>query len=137
MKDPIELLPAEILQRANLNGNEYAWRVEDIPCVIEAGRALNLVNIGGQLQFRLPDGTAEVYWIEVDPTRWAPADLPRDDYVNECARLALEHFDRFVTPLDLIEEGRKAFPGRIERWEARGHDPREFMWFVWYLAKPS
>ena len=49
-------LPHDLLQRASLRGSEYAWPIEDIPKVIEAARQANLASIGGQLQFRLPDG---------------------------------------------------------------------------------
>lgn len=36
MKTDIEtLLPAEIVRRASLRGNEYAWPLDDIPLVID------------------------------------------------------------------------------------------------------
>jgi len=50
------LLAVDLLARASLRGNEYAWPIADIPMVIDAARAANLVSIVGQLQFRLPDG---------------------------------------------------------------------------------
>jgi hypothetical protein len=42
-------LPPDLLARALLAGNEYAWPLADIPAVIEAARAANLVSVGGQL----------------------------------------------------------------------------------------
>ena len=45
-------LPAEILAKADFRFNEYAWRVADLPAVIEAAKNLNLLNLGGQLQLR-------------------------------------------------------------------------------------
>ena len=70
-------LPPVLLGRASLVGNEYAWRVDDIPNVIEAARAANLVSIGGQLQFRLPDGgTCECYWVQVDTYQSVDRALP-------------------------------------------------------------
>jgi hypothetical protein len=65
---PIEegALPPDIISRASLRGNEYAWPVETIPEVIEAARPNALVNIGGQLQFRFADGRF------VSATGWRP-----------------------------------------------------------------
>ena len=63
----IKKLPDEILKRASLRGKEYAWPLDDIPHVIRACEAADLVNVGGQLQFRIPDGgTCECHWVEVD-----------------------------------------------------------------------
>jgi hypothetical protein len=38
-----------MLAKARDCGGEYAWRVDDIPLVIDAARAAGLVNVGGQL----------------------------------------------------------------------------------------
>ena len=35
---PAEMLPADLLARATLRGDEYAWPLDDIPQVIEAGK---------------------------------------------------------------------------------------------------
>jgi hypothetical protein len=69
-------LPAEILTKGSLRGGEYAWRVDDIPLVIDAAREAGLVSIGGQLQFRGPEFTCECYWVEVDTYKAVPSDLP-------------------------------------------------------------
>ena len=46
-----ERLPAGILAMASCRraGDEYAWRIEHIPQVIEAARYAGLVSIGDQL----------------------------------------------------------------------------------------
>ena len=49
-------LPLDVLRRASLRGNEYAWPIEDIPKVIETARHTKMASIGGQLQFRLSGG---------------------------------------------------------------------------------
>jgi hypothetical protein len=65
----IELrLPHDVLQRATLQGNEYAWPVEYIPKVIEAAREAELASIGGQLQFRLPEEPANAIGLRSIPT---------------------------------------------------------------------
>ena len=51
---PENLLPKDILYKASLVGNEYAWKQIDVKKVIFAAEELNLATLGGQSQFRLP-----------------------------------------------------------------------------------
>jgi len=104
---PTELrLPHAILQRASLRANEYAWPIEDIPNVIEAARQANLASIGGQLQFRLPDGgTCECYWVEVDTYKSVPASLPWQERVDQTAAVALADFSHLLSKFDFVTEG--------------------------------
>ena len=86
-------LPAPVLHRASLRGNEYAWPVADIPLVIGTARDAGLISVGGQFQYRLPDnGTCECYWIEVDTYRAVPKELPWDERVLKTAEVALRDF---------------------------------------------
>lgn len=133
-------LPQEILRRASLRGNEYAWPIEDIPKVIEAARQANLASIGGQLQFRLPDGgTCECYWVEVDTYKSMPASLPWQERVEQTATVALADFSRLLSKFDFVAEGRGSFAEHFKRLETEGGDPIQTMCFVWYLddGKPS
>lgn len=57
-------LPAEVLACATGRGNEYAWRRHDLPMVFAAAEAAGLVILGGQVQFRVPNGTCELYWYD-------------------------------------------------------------------------
>jgi len=121
-------LPLDVLQRASLRGNEYAWPIEDIPKVIEAARQANLASIGGQLQFRLPDGgTCECYWIEVDTYKSVPASLPWQERINQTAAVALADFSRLLSKFDFVAEGRQSFAEHFNRLEAEGGDPTQTM----------
>jgi hypothetical protein len=102
-------LPPEILERGSCAWGEYAWRIEDIPDVIEAARRSNLISIGGQLQFRLPDGTAECYWVEVDTYKSVYEALPWEERVSRTAEVALRDFEVLRKGVDFIAEGRVAF----------------------------
>jgi hypothetical protein len=127
-------LPLDVLQRASLRGNEYAWPIEDISKVIEAARQANLASIGGQLQFRLPDGgTCECCWIEVDTYKSVPASLPWQERINQTAAVALADFSRLLSKFDFVAEGRRSFAEHFNRLEAEGGDPTQTMCFVWYL----
>ncbi len=134
MKAAVLRLPQDLLQRASLRGNEYAWPVGDIPRVIEAARRANLVSIGGQLQFRLPDGgTCECYWIEVDTYQSVPTTLPWQERVSQTATVALTDFLRLSSKFDFIAEGRSAFAEHFKQLEGPSPDPAQAMCFVWYV----
>jgi len=134
MKFSESLLPDHILKRANLQGNEYAWRPSDIPEVIEAARAANLVSIGGQLQFRFPDGgTCECYWVDIDTFKSVPVDLPWQERVTRTADAALREFRAVAAQYDFLAEGRSAFTKYFEEFESTGGEPADAMCFVWYV----
>lgn len=131
---PERYLPREIIAKADLRGGEYAWRVNDIPEVIEAARKAGLINMGGQLQFRFPDGgTCECYWLDVDAFKAVPPSLTWDDLVAQTAGVALAEFSRLVSERDFLEEGRRAFGKFLDEAEMRGENQSEMMWFVWYV----
>jgi len=131
---PVHALPSDILERASRAGNEYAWRIKDIPDVIAAARAANLINIGGQLQFRLPDGgTCECYWVKVDTSNSADEALPWVERVSRTAEIALADFNALQERFDFIAEGRVGFASYLDPLVARGRDPADSMCFVWYV----
>ena len=132
--EPVERLPTGLLSRASLRGNEYAWRVEDISEVIDAAEAANLASIGGQLQFRLPDGsTCECYWVEVDGLRDLPGDLSWSDRVRATASAARRRFDELKQRYDFISEGRNGYQKYLSDFEASGGSVSDTMCFVWYV----
>lgn len=136
--DPENRLPSELLERASISGSEYAWPIDDIPIVIEAARAANLVNLGGQLQFRVPGkGTGECWWVKVDTYQSVSTSLPWAERVEETARVALADFTWLLSQFDFFEEGRKIFSRWFDELTRMGHDPRKAMCFVWYLEAPN
>jgi hypothetical protein len=132
-------LPAEILHRSSLLGNEYAWRPSDIPDVIEAARRADLVNIGGQLQFRFPDATCECYWVEVDTSKSVARSLAWRARVDQTADAALAEFQRLQFKFDFVAEGRNSYPNQFEKLSATEIHLQDVTFFVWYLeaAKAS
>jgi hypothetical protein len=69
---PESRLPEAIRELGDLRGNEYAWRRHDLSRVFDAAKAARLANLGGQVQFRLPDGTCELYWQNFDVASRGP-----------------------------------------------------------------
>ena len=130
MKNAESFLSAELLKKASLRGKEYAWPVYDIPVVIEAGRIAELLNIGGQLQFRLADGgVCECYWVDVDTYKTVSKDLPWGERVNLAAHTALKDFQTLKNTKDFIKEGKHGFPKYLDDRNAE-----QAMCFVWYLS---
>ncbi|HRE45667.1 MAG TPA: hypothetical protein PKY87_17075 [Terricaulis sp.] len=129
-----ELLPADLLARASLRGNEHAWPVDDIPDVIDAARKANLVSIGGQLQFRLPDGgTCECYWVQVDTYQSVDKVLPWPERVTRTAEAGARDFAELRRNVDFLAAGREGFAQYLDKEIAEGRDPLSSMCFVWDL----
>jgi hypothetical protein len=133
-----QALPPDILQRASLAGNEYAWRIQDIPDVITAARVANLISVGGQLQFRLPDGgTCECYWVDVDTYKSVDKALPWTERVSRTAEVALCDFEALQQRFDFIAEARVGFKPYLDALVAEGRDPANSMCFVWYVLSEA
>lgn len=136
--DPEKRLPAELFEKASIRRGEYAWPIDDVPKVIEAARAANLVNLGGQLQFRVPgEGTAECWWVKVDTYQSVSTSLPWSERVEKTAKAAVDDFARLLVDFDFFEEGRKMFSKWFDELIRMGYDPRKAMYFVWCLEVPD
>jgi hypothetical protein len=126
-------LPAEILAKADFRHNEYAWRIEDLPAVIAAAKALNLLNLGGQLQLRTAEAIGEVYWVAVDPCQNVPEDLPWDVRVRMAADFSLRDLAEIQAEFDFIQELRDAFPEPVAKLQEVGGKLEDALWFAWYV----
>ena len=129
---PEEFLSPEVLKKASLSGNEYAWPISEIPFVIEAARKADLLNIGGQLQFCAPDGICECYWIEVDTYKTVSDTLPWTERVERSALEAQKAYADLRQTKDFLAEGRNNFDFLVE-YEKNGGSLTEIMCFVWYV----
>ncbi|MFT4074788.1 MAG: hypothetical protein QM647_04585 [Asticcacaulis sp.] len=128
-----KLLPAEILAKADFRQNEYAWRIADLPQVIEAARALGLRNIGGQLQIRTPDAIGECDWVQIDACQLIPPVLPWEAQVEMAANVALQDLQMLKAEFNFGKEISEAFPEPVARFIEAGGTLEEAVWFVWYV----
>ncbi|WP_210171107.1 hypothetical protein [Rhizobium sp. Root483D2] len=127
-------LPKETLRLSTKRGNEYAWRVHDIPHVIDAAQKADLVNIGGQLQFWLPDGgICECYWIEVDTSAALSKPSSWQEKVVLSASIALDQFSALLSDYDFAAEGVRAFPTHLATLSGQRRELESLMHFAWYL----
>ncbi len=99
---------------------------------INDARQRGLETIGGQAQFRLPDGTCELYWIDLDP---ADRKLGESwmDWVNRSADEAISKFRERMAKTDWKSE--------IQNWPflrekaASGVDVMSHLCFVLYFGE--
>lgn len=137
MENAPEMLLSDTLRSAACrSGNEWGWRPDAIPLVIDEAEKLGLLNVGGQLQFLMPEGTCECYWVEVDALMGEPEGLTWAERVALAAATARQKMEDVSRRSDFIEEGRKAFAAFFAAYEAAGGDVRDRMCFIWYLEAP-
>jgi hypothetical protein len=139
MKDsPLEAesrLPAAILKRATLRGNEYAWRRADLPTLFIAAESAGIASLGGQVQFRAPDGTCELYWHSFESSDRRPGETTAS-WVSRSRREAEGSLLRIPSDTELVTEGLAQFEFLRER-AAEGLDVKETLCFVCYFAVPD
>jgi hypothetical protein len=130
---PETLLPETIRSAACRSDNEWGWQPEAIPLVIDEAEKGGLLNVGGQLQFLMPEGICECYWVEVDALTGEPEGLTWAERVALAANTARQKMADVSRRYDFIQEGRKAFTAPFAAYEAAGGDIRDRMCFIWYL----
>jgi hypothetical protein len=125
-----------MLQTANHDSNEEAWRPDDFPKIIALAERHGLACIGGQFQFRGPIGTAEMYWLNADST---PRRAGEEwlSYVHRANQEVLTRFGRLMADTDFRSEamGWEHIRQAIE--EGLVSDPLEHLYFVAYFKEPE
>jgi hypothetical protein len=96
-------LPPEIAKEASFRGNEYGWPIPAFPDALIKARSLGFACLGGQFQFRFPDGTYEMYWLSAnssdrrDGESWS-------EYANRSCTEVMEKFSQLVPKADFVKE---------------------------------
>jgi hypothetical protein len=97
-------LPSDVIEAASLTGNEYGWTVASFPDALAKAEAHGYACLGGQFQFRVPDGgTCEMYWLSADShdrvegESWA-------DYSHPSCSETLAAFRRRIAETDFGKE---------------------------------
>jgi len=125
-------LPDTMTRGASLEGSEYGWRVDDFPRVLADAAQRGLACVGGQFQFRLPEGaTCEMYWLCADasPRR---QDETWSDYVSRCRAEVEQTFRRLCDETDFRREAVTGFDFLRAKCDA-GFDPLPHLYFVAYF----
>lgn len=121
-------LPPEILQGAQLGGNEYGWTVESFPDALAKAEALGYACLGGQFQFRLDGATCEMYWLNAD-SKDRTKDESWAEYSRRSCSEVLNGFRALVSSVDFAKEA--------AAWPAVQIDPARTLVFVAYFAKEN
>jgi hypothetical protein len=100
------LLPPAILAKATRRGNEYAWPFACVEEAIMGAQASALATLGGQAQFRIPEGTCEMYWLDADASDRRIGE-PWPEFVTRSAQEVLTWFRERVVGADFLAEARQ------------------------------
>lgn len=128
MGEPEEKLPREILSRVVMSGREYGWRKGDAIQAIEAAICVGLATLGGDIQFVLPEGTCDLYWMGYDSGEQQPGEVWAD-YVTRSGRDGITFIRRVVSEIDLIREGIENFD-LLHMKAAQDVDIEDYLVFV-------
>jgi len=100
------LLPPDIVNGASQRGDEYGWRVSDFLGAIAAAKSHGLACLGGQFQFRLPEGIYEMYWVNADSTERRSGETWADYSERSCSEV-LGKFKDLASKTDFVKEASK------------------------------
>lgn len=128
--DPETLLPETVLRQASLQGHEYAWQQVDVIPTLHAAAAIELAVMGGQTQFRFPDGTYELYWLNFDATP-KQAGEAWSAFVARSAQEVVTQFERLCQSTDFVQEAVNATPSFLQRGEP--DKLLSYLYFVLYF----
>jgi hypothetical protein len=130
MLEPEDSLSEAVLATAVRAGKELAWRRDDVIPTLTAARDAGLACLGGQVQFRCPGGTYELYWLNFDPAE--DDDISWAARVTRTFRECASAFERLVETTNFEEEARRAFPSLNERIGS-GVDLEQYLVFPCYF----
>jgi len=99
-------LPAELTEGASLRGNEYAWSPDDFPEVLAKAEGVGFACLGGQFQFRAPEATCEMYWLNADAGDRLPHE-PWSAYVSRSSTEVRSAFDALIKSTDFAAEAQR------------------------------
>ena len=131
---PEQQLPSSVRQKASLRGNEYAWPIEAVEEAVRAGAACGLANLGGQAQFRIPDGTCELYEVSLDSTERRPGE-PWGSYITRAAEEVLTQFAAIRQQTNFLEKALR-WPA-LRQLHQHGAELDQYLCFVLYFASES
>ncbi|MFT6867844.1 MAG: hypothetical protein ACJA08_002689 [Cyclobacteriaceae bacterium] len=122
-------LPTEILQKAIVSGKEYGWKRTDFKEVVDKAVKVELGIVGGQIQFKLPGGTCELYWHKYDTTERKSGESWKG-YCERTKEECLRQFENLPTNSELIQEGIESFDFLKEKTDLNLND---FLIFILYF----
>ncbi len=123
---------AEATRTGTLRGNEWAWKPSELPAVFQKAKELKIAAIGGTAQFRLPDGTCELYWISID-TKLPTDNETWEEYAIRSNDEALAQLTHQTQTINFHREAAN-WSFVSEHTLDRGIDPLDFLCYVFYFS---
>jgi hypothetical protein len=124
-------LPPKIAEGAQLKSNEYGWVTSLFPMALVNAQALGYACIEGQFQFRLDNGTCEMYWLSADSDPRHEA----ESWLKYCERSCSEvraGFEKLTSETDFRKQALEWPP--VKEATTHGLDPLENLVFVAYFV---
>ncbi len=125
-------LPERVLNKAIRSGHEFGWKQADFVETVETARNLKMGILGGQVQYVLPDGTCELYWLCYDPSDRYEG----EDWINYCNRTAAEvknKFNDLIAKTDIENEAVTSFDFLRDK-KSKGVNIEDYKIFIIYLS---
>ena len=124
-------LPDTMTKGASLRGSEYGWRLDDFPRVLADAAQHGLACVGGQFQFRLPEGaTCEMYWLCANASSKRQSETWAD-YTGRSRTEVERTFRRLCDETD-FRRAAIGFDFLRQKCDA-GFDPLPHLYFVAYF----
>jgi hypothetical protein len=111
-------------------GGEWGWKLEDIPEVVKECRRRNFGILGGQIQFRLPDGTCELTDLNADP-KDKSGEEDWKEYSQRSCKEFVALFDELKNKTDFEKLGIERFEYLRKKKDA-GINIMDYMYFMVY-----
>ena len=129
-------LPQKMIAIANLRGAEYGWHIDLFPSALDLALQHSLACLGGQFQFRLPNGsTYEMYWLSADSTE-RKVDESWHNYVARSIAEVRREFNTICDRSDFEKQGREWNVVR-EMIDLKNASPLEWLYFVAYFVEAA
>jgi hypothetical protein len=127
-------LPSVIARGASVRGGEYGWEIADFPHALSAAEMLGYACLGGQFQFRLQDGTCEMYGLNADSNDRRDSETWSEYCRRSCSEVS-SAFKQLVANTDFRKLASE-WPS-LKTAIARGLDPMRAVVFIAYFVSES
>lgn len=131
METEERLLPNEILAKAIRSGKEFGWHQQDFVNAVLAAQSTGLGIVGGQVQFVLPDGTCELYWLSYDTEERRSGETWKE-YCSRTAGECITKLQKLLDTTDFVKEGIKHFDF-LKAKDTHGVDLLQYLTFILYF----
>lgn len=127
--------PRSVIANADLRGNEYAWKPLDFPNALAEAARVGYRCVGGQFQFRFPDGTCEMYWLDSSAPDREPGEA-WSTYVERCEVAVRTGFSALMASTDFLREA-ESWSFIRDKMADENADPLQHLVFVAYFENEA